>query len=179
MESSSPSAEVIPRRGRGTEPAEDRGKPAPADWELVQEELRKGPFPAWLATAGRAGAPHLRPVFAAWGGSSFFIASKRDAVKSRNMRADERCSVSADLGSLHVVIEGQAHRVTETERLEEASRAMREVYDWPTRVAGEELDADYAAPTSGGPPLEVYEVRPQKALGFPAGDEFEPTRWRF
>ena len=146
---------------------------------MVQEELRKGPFPAWLATVGRGGAPHVRPVFAAWGGSSFFVASKRDAVKSRNMRADGRCSVCADIGSLHVAIEGEARRINEPEELEEASRAMSEVYDWTTKVIGEELDADYGAPTSGGPPYEVYEVRPQKALGYPAADDFEPTRWRF
>jgi hypothetical protein len=150
-----------------------------ADWDMVQEKLREGPFPSWLATVGRGGAPHVRPVFAAWGGASFYIASKRDAVKSRNMRADGRCSVSADIGRLHVVIEGQAQRVTEPGQLEEASRAMSEVFDWPTRVAGEELDADYGAPTSGGPPYEIYEVRPQKALGYPAGDGIEPTRWQF
>jgi hypothetical protein len=174
-----PSAEVIPRRGRGTEPAEDQERPVIADWEMVQGKLRDGPFPAWLATIGRGGAPHLRPVFAAWGGASFYVVSKRDAVKSRNMRADGRCSVSADIGSMHVVVEGEARRVTDQEQLEEASRAMSDVYDWSTEVVGEELDADYGAPTSGGPPYEVYEVQPSKALGFPAGDGLEPTRWRF
>lgn len=39
------------------------------------------------------------------------------------------------------MVEGAASRVTDPDRLAEASRAMREVYDWPTEVVGGELDA--------------------------------------
>ena len=54
------------------------------------------------------------------------------------------------------------------------------MYAWPTRVSGGKLDADYGAPTSGGPPYHVYEVTPTKAFGFPiTGETFTPTRWRF
>lgn len=173
-----PITEVIPRRGKGTQPF-DHAEMPPADWEVVAGELRKGSATSWLATLGRDGAPHVRPVFAAWTGSSFVVASKHDAAKSRNLRADGRCTITTDIGSLHVVVEGHARRVTDPERLQLASRAMQEVFAWPTEVVGEELDADYGAPTSGGPPYEVYEMHPQKAFGFPTQDDFEPTRWRF
>ncbi|WP_433571791.1 pyridoxamine 5'-phosphate oxidase family protein [Streptomyces sp. CA-251247] len=135
-----PITEVIPRRGRGTQPDGDAELP-PADWEMVSGELRKGSATSWLATVGRDGSPHVRPVFAAWTGSSFVVASKHDAVKSRNMRADGRATITTDIGFLHVVVEGLAQRVTDRERLQLASRTMQEVFAWPTEVVGEELDA--------------------------------------
>jgi hypothetical protein len=44
-----------------------------------------------------------------------------------------------------LVVEGTAVRVTATPALERASRALVEVFDWPTTVVGDELDAPYAA----------------------------------
>lgn len=107
------------------------------------------------------------------------VVSKQETVKSRNLRANGDCTLTTDLGFMHLVVEGHARRVTDHEGLREASRAMREVFGWPTEVVGAELDTEYGAPTSGGPPFGVYELRPRKAFGFPASDDFEPTRWRF
>lgn len=174
-----PATEVIPRQGKGTQPFDDRGLFPAADWEMVTGELRKGSATFWLATLSCDGAPHVRPVLAAWTGTSFVITSKHDAVKSRNLRADGRCAITADIGPLHIVVEGHAQRVIDRDRLQLASWSMQEIFGWPNEVVGEERDADYGAPTSGGPPFEVYEIRPQKAFGFPTQDDFEPTRWRF
>lgn len=115
---------------------------------MVAGELRKGSATFWLATLRRDGARHVRPVFAAWTGTSFVVASNHDAAKSRNMRAGGRATITTDIGSLHIVVEGHARRVTDRERLQLASRAMQEVFGWPTEVVGEELDAEYGAPTS-------------------------------
>jgi hypothetical protein len=42
------------------------------------------------------------------------------------------------------------------------------------------LVPEFGAPTSGGPPYDVYEITPTKAFGFPTdGESFTPTRWRF
>lgn len=178
MDTLTPHAAAIPRRGRGTSPPDNDRLPV-ADWPTVHAALRNPQGVMWLATKDPDGDPHVRPVFAAWGGASFFIASKSDAVKSRNLRGDPRCSITTDLGPLHLVVEGAADRVTDPGRLAEASRAMLEVYDWPTEVVGDELDAPYAAPTSGGPPLQVYELAPRTAFGFPTRDDYQPTRWTF
>jgi uncharacterized protein YndB with AHSA1/START domain len=173
-----PLATAIPRRGRGTSPPDGESLPI-ADWAAVHDALRKPQGVMWLATRGPGGHPHVRPVFAAWDGASFFLCSKHAAVKSRNLRADGHCTVSTDLGWLHLVVEAEAARVTGPDRLTAASRAMLEVYDWPTEIAGDELDAPYAAPTSGGPPFEVYELVPRRAYGFPTADQCKPTRWTF
>jgi hypothetical protein len=178
MTSVEPITEAIPRRGRGLKPPGHQDM-QPADWGAVHAELRRGSLTSWLTTLSPQGAPHVRPVFAAWTGTSFVVASNHDAVKSRNMRRDGRATITTDIGWLHVVVEGHAQRVTDRWQLDLASRTMQEVFAWPTEVSGEKLDAEYGAPTSGGPPYDVYEITPQKAFGFPTQDTVAPTRWRF
>ena len=54
----------------------------------------------------------------------------------------------------------------------------RQSTDGQPRADGSHLDADYGAPTSGGPPYEVYEVTPAKAFALPTdGETTTPTRW--
>jgi hypothetical protein len=76
--------------------------------------------------------------------------------------------------------EGTARRVTDEAALRRASAAFTDVYGWPATVAGERLDAEFGAPTSGGPPYDVYEIVPEMAFAFPTdGETTTPTRWRF
>jgi hypothetical protein len=76
-----------------------------------------------------------------------------------------------------VVVEGVAARLTGEHDLTRASHALRDVYGWPTTVVGDELEAPFAAPSSGGPPFRAYELTPAKAFAFPTDDQFEPTRF--
>lgn len=51
-------------------------------------------------------------------------------------------------------------------------------------AASDEVEgpAEYAAPTAGAPPYEVYEVTPGVVFGFATDDRFDTgpaTRWRF
>ena len=100
-------------------------------------------------------------------------------MKSRRLDEDGRCSLAIDLSQAHLVVEGMAIRLTAEVDLDHTSRTMMDVYDWPTTVVDGELDAPYAAPTSGGPPFRVYEITPQRAFTFPTNDQFEPTRFTF
>jgi hypothetical protein len=52
-------------------------------------------------------------------------------------------------------IEGRARRLRDRSELERASAAFERVQGGPMWVTGEELDAYYGAPTSGGPPYSV------------------------
>lgn len=169
-----PRATEIPRPG-----SDMTGDEPMADWADVHAALSRPRGVMWLATNDPDGDPHVRPVFAAWTGASFFHASNGGAVKARNLRADGRCSLSTDIGTLHVVVEAVAGRVTDPEKLAEASRAMRASYDWPTEVVGDELHAPYGAPTSGGPPFQVFELVPHTVYGFPTDGKHLPTRWSF
>lgn len=171
-----PHAEVIPR-SPATQAPGNPDLPAAA-WPDLEELLRAGTGTTWLSV-GRAQGVHVRPIFAAWAGTSFVFASNPRAVKSRHLDADGHCSLAIDLGRAHLVVEGTARRLAGEADLARASAAMREVYGWPTRVVGDRLDADGAAPSSGGPPFNAYEVTPAKALAFPTDDQFDPTRFTF
>lgn len=171
-----PVAEAIRPTGRGTElTAED---PAVFDWATVEQRLAAGGW-FWLATVRPDGAPHVVPVLAVWSSPVLFVSSNQAARKSRNLAADGRCVLTTAAGDVHLVVEGHAERVRDEETLQRASDAFQAVYGWPTTVAGDQLDAEYGAPTSGGPPYAVYAIRPAKAFGFPAEASFMPTRWRF
>ena len=148
-------------------------------WEAVSQRLSKGGW-FWLATVRPDGAPHVMPVLAVWGDSAMYVSSKDTARKSRNLANDARCVITTDSGDLHLVVEGLAERITEDDNLRRASEAFKATYDWPTVVSGGQLDADYGAPTSGGPPYGVYEIVPTKVFALPTdGESFTPTRWRF
>jgi hypothetical protein len=173
-----PRVEVIERTGRGTQADTDAGNTQAFDWQSAVDRFREGSW-FWLSTVRPDGRPHAMPCFAAWDGGSFFVASKSSARKSRNLDANPGCVLTKDAGEVHLVVEGTARRVTEADGLQRASDAMQRIYEWPTRVMGDELDADYGAPTSGGPPYRIYEITPTRAFGFPTNDQFAPTRWTF
>ena len=175
--STTPSATVIPRAGSRTGAEKAEGNPAAA-WPDVEDRLRSGKATTWLSLRADDGV-HTRPVFAAWTGASFVLASKATAVKTRHLDTGDPCSLGLDLGTTHLVVEALPIRLTAQPDLERASAAFLDVYDWPTAVAGDELDAPHAAPTSGGPPFRVYELTPTRAFAFPTADQFEPTRFVF
>jgi hypothetical protein len=175
----SPTAEAMPRTGKGTQADTPAGSDQPIPWETAIERFRKGGW-FWLSTVRADGGPHAMPCFAAWADRAFYVASNPTKRKSRNLDADPRCVLTHDAGDLHLVVEGEARRVREEGELQRATAAFASVYDWPATVDGEMLDAPYGAPTSGGAPFNVYEIRPIKAFGFPTdGESFTPTRWRF
>jgi len=174
---SSPRSETIARTGRGTSPGTKGG--AAAEWQDVERLLREGRATCWLSVRGRDGGVHTRPVFAAWHGEALILVTKEGAAKTRHLRSDGDVSLAVDLGAIHLVVEGAAARLTDPAGLERARAAMEDVYSWPTEVVGDELDASYAAPTSGGPPFQAWELVPRRAFAFPTRDQVEPTRFVF
>jgi hypothetical protein len=174
-----PITQVMPRTGRGTRAESDAGNTRSLEWEAAIAKFQEGGW-FWLSTVRPDGRAHSMPCFAAWSGSSFFIASKANKRKSRNLDANRSCVLTKDAGDVHLIVEGNAQRASDEPTLRAASEAMMGIYEWPTSPAGDELDAEYGAPTSGGPPYRVYEVRPTRAFGFPTdGETFAPTRWLF
>lgn len=105
------------------------------------------------------------------------VASNPGTRKTAVLRRDPGCSVAIDLKTMHLVVEGRAARLTGEPDLRRATAAFDAVLSWPTEVEGDRLTSPYAAPSSGGPPFEVYEIRPLRAYAFPTEDQFEPTRW--
>ena len=170
-----PQKTELPMPGRGTGVVDDA---QPIEWADVVRRLRSGGF-RWMTSLRPGGEPHTRPVFAAWSETVLFSASKESARKSRNLDLDGRCSVATEVDGAHLVVEGIASRVLDEETLRQSSAAFQDVYGWPTEIAGDELDAEYGAPTSGGPPYRVYLITPTTVYAFPADADFLPSRWTF
>jgi hypothetical protein len=172
-----PEAEAMSRAGKGTQGSSDAANSQPLPWSEVTDRLAKGGW-FWLATVRPDGSPHVMPVMAAWADPVLYVASKAAARKSRNLADDDRCVVTTDTGDLHVIIEGRASRVRGADL--ETVAATFTAKGWPTWVAGDELDAEFGAPTSGGPPYLVFAISPAKAFAFPTDGEWTtPTRWHF
>lgn len=170
-------AQGIPRTGRGTGSGTD--DEVPSAWSDVEASLRSGFAVNWLSVRGRSGGVRTRPIYAAWGGTSFFFASRASSAKTADLRGDGAVSLAVDLTTVHLVVEGTAAHLAADRDLSRASAALLDVFGWPTHVTGEELDAPYAAPTSGGPPFQAWELTPARAFAFPTQDQVEPTRFVF
>lgn len=179
MTNQRPTSEAMSREGKGTHATTEAGRSKPMRWQDAEERLTKGGW-FWIATVRPDGAPHLMPLFAVWSESALYVSTKETARKSRNLEADGRCVIVTDAGDLHLIVEGKARRVRDDATLRRASDAFAAIYEWPTEVMGDKLDAEYGAPTSGGPPYDIYEISPTKAFGLPTdGESFTPTRWCF
>jgi hypothetical protein len=175
MTKQEPEAEAITPTGKG---ASVTPGSQVLDWADAVRPLTTGSF-RWLTTLRPDGSPHVMPVFGAWSEPVVFVASKASARKSRNLDADGRCVLTTAVDNVHLIVEGNADRVLDEDTLGRASDAFEQVYGWPTTIAGDELDSEYGAPTSGGPPYRVYQIVPSKVIALPAAADFMPTRWRF
>lgn len=171
-----PTPEAIPIVGRGTDPGATSG---PMSWDKATSRMARAEW-FWLTTVRADKRPHVMPILAVWSDGALYFCSKDSAQKSRNLTANDHCVITTDAGDAHLIVEGLGRRVAERDVLERVSDVFRKIYDWSTRVEGDRLDADEGAPTSGGPPYDLFEVRPTKAFALPAGGgTFAPTRWRF
>ena len=83
----------------------DRGEPMP--WEEVREVLADSQL-YWLATAGPAGAPHVRPVLAVWNDGALYTTTSPQARKARNLERDGHSAVTVREEGYDLVLEGTA-----------------------------------------------------------------------
>lgn len=146
MTQNSPVPEAMSREGRGTAAETEAGSSRPLAWEQAVDRLTKGGW-FWLATVRPDGRPHVMPCFAVWSESAMYVCSKETTRKSRNLAADGRCVLTTDASDLHLIVEGDARRVRDEATLRRVSGAMMSIYEWPTTVARDKLEAEYGAPT--------------------------------
>ena len=131
----------------------------------------------WLATINADGSPHVTGIGAIWAEGAFWFETGERSRKGRNLARDPRCTVSVATRDCDVVIDGEAHLVTDPEVV--AARAAEWARDWPCRVdeTGIRLTADYSAPSAGPPPWNVYRMTPRRATALLCVDPGGATRW--
>ena len=161
------------------------------DWNAVRARLDQGLSQApgtggpnrhtcWLATINPDASPHLTGVGALWVDGSFWFETGDGTRKARNLARDPRCSLSVAADDFDLVVEGDAHKVTDPTTV--AAMAERwAAAGWPARVdeSGSALTADFSAPSAGPPPWFVYRLTPHAATALLTVAPGGATRWRF
>src|SRR5438105_5695564 len=132
----------------------------------------------WLATTGTDGSPHLTAVGALWVDDQFYFTSGPRTRKSRNLAANANCAVSVSLDDIDVVVEGTAHKVTDTTTLERVANLYASL-GWPAHASGGAITAEFSAPSAGRGPWDLYAVDATTAVGVATKEPHGATRWRF
>ena len=151
----------------------------PEQWSRVREVLSHSFVTYWLATTGRDGKPHVRPILAVWVEGSLYFSARETTRKIKNLVVDPHCSVNVEEEPLDLVVEGKAVKVRDGGTLKRVADAYASIYDWHVTVRDGAFHDTQGAPTAGPPPYDVYEVIPTTAFGFGTDESFSPTRWRF
>src|SRR5437763_5607248 len=87
----------------------------------------------WLTTLNGDGSPHVTSVGALWHAGSFWFQTGERTHKAKNVARDARCSMSLATRGLDVVVEGEAHRVTDPKLVSEAASLWAQG-GWPARA---------------------------------------------
>jgi hypothetical protein len=133
----------------------------PLSWQEVREQL-SAERSYWVATAGRDGAPHVRPMLAVCLHDKIYSTTSPGAAKGRNLERRAECALTARAPEIDIVVEGSTSWVDDRRLLEEVAAAYDSKYSWPVTIdEGNMFDAPYGAPTAGPPPYRAYEITPR------------------
>jgi len=161
------------------------------DWSRIEAALARGLEQApggggpdrhtcWLATINTDGSPHVTGIGALWVDGSFWFETGQGTRKGRNLARDPRCTLSVATREFDLVVDGEAHRVTDPVTVT-ARAAEWAAGGWPARVdeTGVALTAEFSAPSAGPPPWSVYRLTPHAATALLTTEPGGATRWRF
>lgn len=154
------------------------GAEAVTPWEEGQKQLAE-PDTYWLTTINPNGHPHVMPLFGVWSDGHMYFTSSPDAQKAKNIEQNPQVAITTHGKTLDLIIEGEAHRVTDDATLQRVAQVYKSKYDWPVTVKDGAYDAPYGAPSAGEPPYQLYEVRLTKAFGLGTAEPYGATRWQF
>lgn len=155
----------------------------PLEWARVMGALKQaGALDAadaggrtWLATTRRDGRPHVMPVGAIWDQGSFYFTAGAGTQKAKNLSHDPRCTITVAAPGTDIVVEAEAHRVTDDGEL----RRVAELFgDWGPTVRDGAFWHEYSAPSAGPPPWDLYEVTPHTVYALATAEPSGATRWR-
>jgi hypothetical protein len=152
----------------------------PMPWATARGELEAAKT-YWVTTVRPDGRPHATTVAGVWLDGAFHFATGQSERKAKNLAAgNSHVLVTTGCNGwdgLDIVLEGEALRVTDTDRLVRFVDAITQKYDdfFRLRMVGGRLQGGAGA---SDVPL-AFEVRTTKAFGFAKGASFGQTRWRF
>ena len=136
------------------------------------------PLSFFLGTVRPDGRPHAAAFGALWHDGDLYLVSGPETRKSRNLATNPACTVSVALAGLDLILEGEAHRVSDAPTLEMIAARYREE-KWPVEVKDDVFIAPYSAPSAGPLPWYLYRFTFQTAFGVATAEPNGATRWRF
>ncbi|PRZ40742.1 pyridoxamine 5'-phosphate oxidase [Antricoccus suffuscus] len=145
-------------------------------WAETRRDLQRAEM-FWLTTVRSDGRPHMTPLVAVWLDEAVYFCTGRDEQKSVNLRDNPHVILATGRGDwnggMNIVVEGDAHRVTEPDRLRRLAKAWEAKWDgsWRYDVVGGVF-------RHAGGEAVVYGVAPTKVLSFGLG-AFTHTRHQF
>jgi hypothetical protein len=151
-------------------------------WTRARDALAATPsqnVTFFLGTVQPDGRPHAAGVGALWHNGDLYIVSGPATRKSRNLAANPACTLSIHLEGIDLVLEGEAHRVTDQPTLERLAQLYRDEGGWPAEVQGDAFTAPYSAPSAGPPPWFLYRFTFRTVFGVAGAEPHGATRWRF
>jgi hypothetical protein len=119
-------------------------------------------------------------VGAVWVDGSYYFETGRSSRKGRNLDRDRRCALSLSVREFDLVVEGEAHLVTDAETVARLARIWSND-GWPAEVdeSGTAVTAPYSAQSAGPPPWHVYRIAAYSAHAVQTVEPYGATRWRF
>lgn len=146
--------------------------------DLLATSLVRTDITTFLGTLGPDGRPHSAGIGALWLDGELYFTSGPGTRKARNLAANPACTLSVKLEGIDLVLEGEAHRVTDQPTLEQAAKSYREG-GWPAEVQGDAFTAPFSAPSAGPPPWYLFHFTLHTAFGVATAEPNGATRWRF
>ena len=160
----------------------DRYGSEPLPWSRAAVPLDAGPYGPeqsfFLGTVRPDGRPHAAGVGPAPYEGDLYFSIGPGTRKGRNLAASPAATVAVSFPGLDLVLEGEAHRITDPPLLERMAAIFRDG-GWPAEVAGDALTAPFSAPSAGPPPWNLYRFRFDQAFGVATAEPWGATRWRF
>jgi general stress protein 26 len=149
----------------------------PTTWDDTRQEIEVAEL-FWLTTVRTDGRPHVTPVVAVWLNDALYFATGEGEQKERNLRTNSHVILTTGRNDWHegfdVVLEGDAHLVTDEAILELLGEVWRHKWDGRWEYAthdGHFLSAD-------GSEVLPFAVTPTKVIAFAKG-MFAHTVHRF
>ncbi len=146
--------------------------------EILSTDTPTADLTFFVATVRPDGRPHSAGVGAVWVDDVLYFTSGPGTLKSRNLAGNPACSVAVRLRGMDLVLEGEAHRVTDASTLERLAAVYR-TGGWPASVEGDALTAAFSAPSAGPPPWHLYRLTLHTAVGVAGAEPHGATRWDF
>jgi len=154
----------------------------PLEWsragDALPTSLPRMETPVFLGTASPDGRPHSAGVGAAYVDGELYFTSGPGTRKSRNLAANPACTLSIRLSDLDLVLEGDAHRVTDPATLKRLAAVYAGV-GWPAESTGEAITAPFSAPSAGPGPWHLYHLTVKTAVGVATDEPHGATKWSF